>query len=401
MDSDLKRLMDLARELGLEALSEGEALIRSPEEYDAARKRQDAEAAKERARAETLWRRLQAEDREAWRNLVLNDPEFQSFALCEKLCHESAELAEDDAGRAFELASLALELAPRVAGDKKLRSGMQEYAWMHFGNALRARGDLKAAEEAFRRAEELLVDSTRGSLPSVVLRDRLAGLEAALLRDQGNLPEALRRITDALISAEYYGASRPAFLLERGRLHRRLGRAKEALEDLSRADRDAQNSDLRVFVRIKLELGNVLCDLGRHGEAKKLLGSLREAAEGFPLERTRLLCLQGRVAAGLDRLKEAETALRKARADLHERAVTDFARLSLELAALYASQGETAKLKSLAERTLQLPGLSSQRPEAAATLKLFFRLAAQDKLSPERAFRFIKDFSLIPAGRPQ
>jgi tetratricopeptide (TPR) repeat protein len=375
---------------------EVEAVIQSPEE------RQAAEAARERARAEKLWRRLQAAgDRQAWRDLIVNDPEFHSFALCEKLCHESAELAEDDAEGAFELASLALELAPKVTGEEKLRCGIQEYAWMHLGNGFRARGDLRKAEEAFSRAEELFFESMRGTLPSLILRDRLAGLEAALLRDQGNLPEALRKISHALSLAGDRGASRPALLLEEGRLRRRLGQPEAALEALSWADRVVQSSELRLSVRIKLELGAALCDLGRHGEAKKLIGSIPKAAGSFPLERARLRCLQGRVAAGLGRLGEAQAALQKGHADLHERVVTDLALLALEIAALYARQGQTEELKSLAEQTLRLaesPGLGR---EAAATLKLWNRLAAQEKLSFERALQFVRDFSRVPDRRPQ
>src|SRR6185436_8560092 len=90
---------------------EAKAVIRSQEEWAAARDRQVAETAEERLRAETLWRRLQASgDRKTWRDLVLNDSEFESWAFCEKLCNESAELADDDAGAALDLVELALAL---------------------------------------------------------------------------------------------------------------------------------------------------------------------------------------------------------------------------------------------------------------------------------------------------
>ncbi len=365
---------------------EAKAVVRSQEEWAAARDRQTSEAAEERARAEKLWQRLQdSGDRKAWRDLVLDDPEFASWAFCEKLCNESAELADDDAGAASELVDLALALVPQVSCEEKLLCGIQEYIWKHVGNALRARGDLKRAGEAFDKAGEFFLGGITGILPSLILRDRLAGLEAALLRDRGDLVEALRMIDHALTLAGDDRASRPALLLEKVRLHRRLGRPDEALRALSWADRVAQGADSRLLVRMEIERGGILCDLDRHGEVKKLPGSLRKAAVSLPRERARLLCLEGRVAAGLGRLEEAEAALQETYAGLHDRVVNDLALLSLEIAVLHAREGRTAELKRLAEQTLRLveaPGLAR---EAAATLKLWCRLTAQEKLTSERA----------------
>jgi hypothetical protein len=374
-------------------------VIRSNEDYIAARDRAAAEAAQERVRAEKLWQRLQAGgDRKAWQELV-DDPELQTWAFCERLCHESAELAEDDPGRAGELAALALELAPKVSGEESVRCGIQEYAWMHAGNVCRARGDLKQAEEAFRKAKEFFVGAMMGMLPSPIRRDRLAGLEAALLRDEGKLTEALKKIDFALHPASEHTAARPALLLEEGRLRRRLGQAEAALQSLARADQAAQGAGPRLLLRIQIELGAALCDLGRPGEVKKLPAKLRKAAEGFPLERARLLCLEGRVAAGLGRLEEAEAALATVRADLPDRAVNELALLALEVVALYARQGRTAELKNLAEQTLRLVEAPGLLREAAATLKLCSRLAAQEKLTAERATQFARDLSRAAAGR--
>lgn len=157
-------------------------MIRSNEEFFVARDRQTAEAKKERARAEGLWRRLEASgEPKVWREL-LADPEFQSWTLCEKLCRESAWLADEDAGRAGELMELALEMLPRLALEKDRRAALEEYVWMHVGNVCRARGDLKSAEEAFGRTKEHFLGGLRDSLPGAMERVRLALLEFALLR---------------------------------------------------------------------------------------------------------------------------------------------------------------------------------------------------------------------------
>ena len=165
------------------------------------------------------------------------------------------------------------------------------------------------------------------------------------------------------------------------------------------AERAPENADPRLLLRIHIELGHVLCDLGRHGEVKTLPAPLRREAGRYPNEESRLLSLEGRIAAGLGRLKEAETALRKLHADPPGRAAADLALLALEIAGLYVREGKIAELRDLAgeiQRLVEAPALSR---EAAATLKLFCRLAGQDKLTAERAAQFARDFPRMASGR--
>jgi tetratricopeptide (TPR) repeat protein len=367
-------------------------LIRSNEEFLAARDRQAAEAKKERARAEGLWRRLEASgEPKAWREL-LADPEFQSWALCEKLCRESAWLADEDTGRAGELMELAMEMVPRLALEEDRRAALEEYVWKHIANVCRARGDLKSAEEAFGRAKEHFLDGIRGSLPGPLERARLAVLESALLRDQGNLSESLRQMNHAMSLSSAGDSSLVAeVLLEKGCLHRRLNQSGEVPWSLSlAAERAPEDADPRLLLRIHIELGNVLCDLGRHGEIKPLPAPLRQKADSY--RESRLVALEGRIAAGLGHLKEAEAALMKLRANPPGQAAADLALLALEISELYVRDGKIAELQDLAgeiQRLAEAPHLSR---EAAATLKLFCRLAGQDKLTAERAARFVRDF---------
>ncbi|HEX5715547.1 MAG TPA: hypothetical protein VF179_05265 [Thermoanaerobaculia bacterium] len=369
-------------------------MIRSNEDFLAARDRQATEAKKERARVEGLWRRLEASGEPKARRELLADPEFQSWALCEKLCRESAWLADEDAGRAGELMELAVEMVPRLALEEERRAALEEYVWMHVGNVCRARGDLKSAEEAFGRAKEHFLGGIRDSLPGPLERARLAVLESALLRDQGNLPEAFRQMDLAMSLASAGDSSLVAeVLLEKGCLHRRLGPSGEVHWALSlAAERAPGNADPRLLLRIHIALGNVLCDLGRHGEVKTLSAPLRREARRYPIEQCRLVSLEGRIAAGLGRLKEAETALRKLHADPPGRAAADLALLALEISGLYVRDGKIAKLRDLAKEMLRLVEAPHLSREAAATLKLFCRLAGQGKLSAERAGQFVRDF---------
>jgi len=369
-------------------------LIRSNEEFIAARDRQADEAKKERARAEGLWQRLEASgEPKAWRE-PLADPEFQSWALCEKLCRESAWLADEDAGRAGELMELAMEMVPRLALEESRRAALEEYVWKHVGNVCRARGDLRSAEDAFGRTKEHFLDGIRDSLPGPLERARLAVLESALLCDQGNQPESLRQMNHAMSLTSAGDSSLVAeVLLEKGCLHRRLSQSGEAHWALSlAAERAPENADPRLLLRIHIALGNVLCDLGRHGEVKALSAPRRREAGRSAIERSRLVALEGRIAVGLGRLQEAEAAMRKLRADPPGRAAADLALLSLEISALYVREGKIPELRDLAGEMLRLVEAPHLSREAAATLKLFCRLAGQDKLTAERAAQFGRDF---------
>jgi tetratricopeptide (TPR) repeat protein len=207
-----------------------ESGFRSNEEFMAARDQQAAEATRDRARAEDLWRQLQRSgEPQVWRDRVLGEPEFQSWTFCEKLCHESAELADEDPARAGELAGLALDLVPTLSLSSPRRAALQEYIWMHIGNVCRGRGDLKGAEEAFEKAKEFFLEGMMGTLPGPLVRGHLEALESALLRDLGRLPEAVKKMDSALTLGAERSPSRPAFWLEKGRLQRRLGQPAEAV----------------------------------------------------------------------------------------------------------------------------------------------------------------------------
>jgi tetratricopeptide (TPR) repeat protein len=79
--------------------------------------------------------------------------ELRNWALCERICAESLELADLD--QALELAGLALEIAERARLETAWSKRLQGYAWAHLGNARRRSGDQDGAEEAFNRFHEL------------------------------------------------------------------------------------------------------------------------------------------------------------------------------------------------------------------------------------------------------
>lgn len=112
-------------------------------------------AAAERALAPRRWELLAPFSPEEQRFLVENAQEHRSFALCERICEESAGAATEDPERALALADLALFIAERVEGGETWRLRLQGYAWAFAGNARRAAGDPAGAEDAFARSREL------------------------------------------------------------------------------------------------------------------------------------------------------------------------------------------------------------------------------------------------------
>lgn len=106
-----------------------------------------------RAEAEELWGLLKVYSAADRQLLVDEGREFRSWAMCERLCEESARMVGSDPSQAVELAELALRAASRIAGEEGWR--VQGYALAFLGEARWAASDLAGAEEAFVRARDL------------------------------------------------------------------------------------------------------------------------------------------------------------------------------------------------------------------------------------------------------
>ena len=78
-----------------------------------------------RQEAQELWAHLKANTREDRRDVVTVFPEFWTWALAERVSHESERMAAHRVEDALELANLALSIAERVPGDEGRRSRMK------------------------------------------------------------------------------------------------------------------------------------------------------------------------------------------------------------------------------------------------------------------------------------
>jgi transcriptional regulator with XRE-family HTH domain len=123
------------------------------------------------------------------RNLLVDaSQEFAHWALCERICLQSADLADEDARQAVGLAELAIRIAQRVPGEDSWRSRLKGFALAHLAFARSAFGEPAGAAEAFCDARQLWDEGAPGD-PGLLDGTCLVIFEACLREDEGALAE--------------------------------------------------------------------------------------------------------------------------------------------------------------------------------------------------------------------
>lgn len=342
-----------------------------------------------RKEAEDLWERLKQYSPRERRVLVEGAREFRTWALCERLCAESAKAAAADVGRAMDLADLALRVAARVPGEEPWRARVQGYAWGFTGNARRVANDLPGAEEAFIRAWELW-NSSASIHPEVLAEWRLLDLHASLRRDQRRLPDALELLDRALAKGKV-GGEEGRILLNKAFTLEQMGEHEQAIVSLkSAASAVDGESDPRLFCVLQFNLAVNLWHLERYEEAAELIPSLRHLAVelGNALDLVRVLWLEARIAAGLGRRSEAISLLEQVCGEFTSRGLAyDMALVSLELAVFYLEERRSRDVQTLARHMAPIFRAQGVHREALAALRLFCEAAEQDTATVELARR--------------
>jgi tetratricopeptide (TPR) repeat protein len=421
----LERLTELAGVLGLppEAVAQSRAYVRSMEQQAQPPGHHGPEAAEDRRRIERiavqagtlasdftrsvlefvsvqarsvaarqhariLWQRMRKRSPSQRRELVEKDLEFRSWALCELVCKESIKAAADNAGRARELAELALHIAELAPGEGRWRRRLQGYAWAHLGNARRVGGDLPEAEKAFARAGKLWEMGVEGD-PGILEEAQMLSLEASLRTDQCRLPEATALLDRALMVE--HGSLRPRLLIKKARLMEWAGDYESALAALGQAaSLTSENEEPRLLWLLRFNPAVNLCHLGRYAEAQSLLPAAWAftAQLGNELDRLRLHWLEGRIAAGIGKTEDAIIAFSRVRTEFANRGIAyDAALATLELAMLYLEQGRTLEVKTLARQMAPIFRMQGVHREALAALRLFCEAAEQELATVELARR--------------
>ena len=338
----------------------------------------------DRLLAPALWARLEGCAEKERLALVRDDAAFHGAGLVELLCEESVNAAGDSARRALLLADVAVEVAERVPGEEPWRCRVQGYAGQHRANALRVAGDHRAADAELERAAELWRAGAAAD-PGLLNEARVLHIEAALRREGGRLPEALT-LFDRALAADRWGET-PALLMGKAKTLERLGRFDEAVVLLRQGGvrLDAVEEPRKSWIVRELLLLN-LCHLGRHEEAERMIGEVRELARqlGNRLDLVRVDWLQGRIAAGLGRHDEAIALLGRVRAKFAEDEIAyDAALVTLELAEIHAAVGRGAEVRSLARESAPIFAQQGVHAEARRALELFRRAALQDRATAQ------------------
>ena len=351
----------------------------------------DRGVVQDRARAEELWEILKPHTPANRRLLVEKARELQGWAVCEKVCAESAKAAAADANRALDLADLALQIATLTRGPEGWRSRLQGYAWAFVANARRVASDLPGADKAFAQAWQLW-KACPVAEEGPLAEWRLLDLEASLRRDQRRFAESLRLLDSALAwkpgrEAESRILLNKAFALEQ------IGAFQEAIEVLKRAQSAVdEKSDPRLLCVLRFNLAVNFCHLGSHEEAAELLPEIRKLSTrlGNGLDLVRAVWLEGRIAASMGKKEKAISALTRVREEFASRGIAyDVALSTLELAVLYLEEGWTAKVKELARQMAPIFKAQGVHREALAALQLFRDAAERETATAELARRVV------------
>ena len=319
--------------------------------------------------------------------LAAENERLHTWGLCQHFLRASREAVFQSPAQAVDWARLAIRLSEHLseAYHRDWIRDLQARAYAQLANALRVLGELKGAEHAFFRAEEL----RRKGSGDPWLEAEVFGLKASLLLDQRRFDEAGRLIDHSLAlfraGADARGAGKA--LLKKSKLLYMQDDLNQAISFLQQSEPEiAQARDSRLSARARQNLLGYLTLAGRHQEAAELLPEtqalLREAAE--PLDRIKLRWAEASIAQGLGRPAEAEALYREVRsAFLSLEKSYDADLVSLDLAALLAEQGRTAELKPIAAEIVVAFGARGVDREALASLLLFQQACAVEGVTLE------------------
>jgi tetratricopeptide (TPR) repeat protein len=336
---------------------------------------------RERAEAEALVRHLRSLSRARRRVLVEGAPEYQTWAVCVRLCDESEKKAAHCARQALEWAALACRAAPHVPGGEAFRSRLLGFAQPFVANALRVKGRLKKAEKIFVKARQHWEQGTDEA--GLLDEGRVFDLEASLCRAQRRFDEALKLHRQALEAADPDQIG--IILLNMASTLEVKGDYQASIKVLEQAAPliDGRRQP-RLFCVLRFNWAGTLCRMGRAKEAVPIVRDVRAMAERLrnDLDLTRTLWLESQVLEGLGRREEAVAALEQVKGDFAARTMPyDFGLASLDLALLYREQDRWAEVQTLAAEMARIFKAAGVHREAVAAALLFHEAAERHEVT--------------------
>ncbi|HXU32383.1 MAG TPA: helix-turn-helix domain-containing protein [Thermoanaerobaculia bacterium] len=337
-------------------------------------------------------RRLPAEDRLV---LVTSVEDFQTWALCERLCEESYRIVSRDAEDSRRLAQLALSAAERAPGDPAWRGCLEGYALSFVGNAWRVLGDFPRANRTLRQSAARIAEATvEAMLPLDATRPLL--LHAVLFKYQEEFDESLR-VTERALTLRPGALQTARLLINKASVLEKKQALEEALTTLDIALPSAREAgDARLLWAIEFNRTSYLCRLERFDEAIGRIDRLRAAAfeAGRTLDLLRLSWLDARIAEGSHRSREAAHILDSVwKAFAEQKMPFDAAIAALELAALELERGNTREVKSLASAAAPVFAALTLPEKLLASTTLFWQGARKEAAAVTAARRLLTDLT--------
>jgi tetratricopeptide (TPR) repeat protein len=336
--------------------------------------------------------RLSFEDRLDRIRRALN--RFRGAALAHLLLDRARKLIPAEPRAVFELAETA-QVVLRYSVESPAASALSVRAAVYAGNALRAQGDLQAADARFAFARGLI---TYNGVTDTLVYAEMDWFEGTLRKDQRRFTEAeallLRSIMLYRLGGDQAAAVSPLVTLgvlyfDRQDYRQALDIYRGALSQL------VPETDPRFFCSVHHNLTLTLCELGDHQAAAEALETSRELYQACPDSHTqaRLGWVEGKIASGFGHLARAEEAfLAVRRGFIEEGNGYDTAMVSLDLALVYARLGRAAELKQLAGEMHSIFESQEIHREAHAAFLLFQEVAREERLTVEGVEGFIRYF---------
>lgn len=304
------------------------------------------------------------------------EPGFATPDVCESLLARSFALRFSDPGTMLRLAELAAQSAEGLDTEvygAESAADLQARAWAEVANAHRVIGDLPQADRMMTRA----VDCRSRGTGDARLLARLSDLAASLACAQRRFDQAFRLLDIAysiyIKLDDRHAAGR--VLIARGLYAGHTGEPLEGIRflvhGLSTIDR-AREPKMAFVALHNIVLLRV--ELGEYEEARRSLQQMKPLYARFTdeLVDVKLRWIEGKIAAGLGDLEEAEEAFTEAR-DRFDRIGLGYraALVSLDLVSVWLQQGRTGEIRQLvAELLVTFKAVGVEREALAGVLLL-------------------------------
>jgi len=301
---------------------------------------------------------------------------FATPDVCETLMDRSFELRLSDPAAMLRLAELAAQAAEELDVEvygAKIVADLQARAWAEVANAHRVIGDLPQADRMMTRA----VDCRSRGTGDARLLARLSDLGAALACAQRRFDQAFRLLDIGysiyIKLGDQHSAGR--VLIGRGLYAGYTGDPLEGIRYLVHG--------LNIIDRVRepklafQALHNIILlrvELGEYEEARRSLQQMRPLYARFSdeLVNIKLLWVEGKIAAGLGELEEAEATFVEARDRFDQIGLGYRAALvSIDLVSVWLQQSRTDEIRQLvAELLVTFRAVGVEREALAGILLL-------------------------------